>query len=69
MHNLTGIWRIWDTGFRVVSSQWDVICDEERNVSATCLHRNETDIFKLLDEMEYVEEIARGGNGLFHHHI
>jgi len=67
VHYSTTLWRIWDPGFRVVRSQSDVILDEERNAHASCLHGDQTDIFELPEETEYVEEIETGGDGLLHH--
>jgi len=68
VHNSTTLWRIWDPAFRVVRSQSDVIFDEERNAHTSCLHRDQTDIFELPEEMEYVEEIETGRDGLLYAH-
>jgi len=68
VHDLTTLWRIWDPAFRVVRSQSDVIFDEERNAHSSCLHGDQTDIFKLPEETEYVDEIETGGDGLLHDH-
>jgi hypothetical protein len=68
MQNLTTHWRIWDQAFREVRSQSDVIFDEERNAHSSCLHRDQTDIYELQEEIEYVEEIETGGDGLLHDH-
>jgi len=38
----------------------------ERNVHTSFLHRDQTDICELPEQMEYVEEIETGGDGLFH---
>jgi hypothetical protein len=46
----------------------DVIFDEERIANSSCLHRNQTDIFKLREETEYVEQIEADGDGLRHDH-
>jgi len=46
----------------------DVILDEERNAHASCLQGDQTDIFELPEETEYVEEIETGGDGLLHDH-
>jgi hypothetical protein len=68
VYDSTTLWRIWDPAFRVVRSQSDVIFDEERNAHASCLHRDQTDIFELPEETEYVGEIETGGDGLLHDH-
>jgi len=68
MHDSTTLWRIWDTACRVERSQSDVIFDKKRNANASCLHGDQTDIFELPEEMEYVEEIETGGDGLLHDH-
>ena len=49
-------------------SQSDVIFDEERNAHALYLHRDQTDIFKLPEQMEHVEEIETGRDGLLYDH-
>ena len=68
VHNFTRLWRICDPAFRVVRSQSDIIYDEERNAHASCLHGDQTDIFELPEETEYVKEIETGGDGLLHDH-
>jgi len=68
IHNSTTLWRIWDPAFRMVRSQSDAIFDQERNTLASCLHGDETDIFELPEEMEYVEEIETGGDGHLNDH-
>ena len=68
LHDSTTLWRIWDPAFRVVRSQSDVIFDEERNAHASCLHGDQTDIFELAEETEYVEETETGGDGLLNDH-
>jgi hypothetical protein len=68
VHDSTTLWRIWDPAFRVVRSQSDVIFDAERNAHSSCLHGDQTDIFELPEETEYVEEIETGGDGLLHDH-
>jgi len=68
VHDSTTLWRIWDPSFRVVRSQSDVIFDEERNAHSSCLYGDQTDIFELPEETEYVEEIETGGDGLLHDH-
>ena len=68
VHDSTTHWRIWDSSFRVVRSQSDVICDEESSAHSPCLHGDQTDIFELPEETEYVEEIEAGGDGLLHDH-
>ena len=60
VHNSTALWRIWDPAFRVVRSQSDVIFDEERNAQASCLQGDQTDIFELPEETEYIEDIDSG---------
>jgi hypothetical protein len=52
VHDLTTLWWIWDTTFWVIRSQSDVTFDEDRNAHTSCLHRNETDIFELPEEIE-----------------
>jgi len=66
MHDSTTPWGLWDLAFRVVRSQSDVIFDEERNAHSSCLPGDQTDIFELPEETEYVEEIETGGDGLLH---
>jgi len=66
VHDSSTLRRIWDPAFRVVRSQSDVILDEERNAHASCLQGDQTDIFELPEETEYVEEIEMGGDGLLH---
>jgi hypothetical protein len=80
VHDSTTLWRIWDREFRVVRSQSDVIFDEERNAHASCLQGDQTDIFELPEETEYIEELdsgdgflqaqdyEMGGDGLLHDH-
>jgi len=80
MHNSTTRWRIWDPAFRVVRLQSDVIFDEEWNAHASCLQGDQTDIFELPEETDYIEEIdsgdgflqaqdyETGGDGLLHDH-
>jgi hypothetical protein len=60
VHDSTTLWRIWDQAIRVVRSQSDVISDAERNVHASSLQGDQTDIFELPEEMEYIEEIDSG---------
>jgi len=62
----TRLWRIWDPAFWVVRSQQDVLFNEERNVHASCQHRNNTDIFELPEVIKYVMEIVTDGDGLLH---
>jgi len=80
VHDSTTLWRIWDPAFRVVRSQSNVIFDEERNAHAACLQWDQTDIFELPEETEYIDEIdsgdgflqaqdyEMGGDGLLHDH-
>jgi len=68
VHDSTTLWRIWDAAFQVVRLQSDVIFDEESNAHASCLHGDQTDIFELPEETEYVEEIETGEDGLLHDH-
>jgi len=68
VHNSTTLWRIWDPAFGVVQSQSDVVFHEERNAHASCLQGDQTDFFELPEEMEYVEEIETGGDGLLYDH-
>jgi len=80
VHDSTTLWRIWDPVFRVGKSQSDVIFDKERNAHASCLQGDQTDIFELPEETEYIEEIdsgdeflqaqdyETGGDGLLHDH-
>jgi hypothetical protein len=66
VHDSTTLWRIWHPAFQVVRSQSDVIFDKERHAHSSCLHGDQTDIFELPEETEYVEEIKTGGDGLLH---
>jgi len=68
VHDLTTHARMWEPAFRIVRSQLDVIFDEERNAHSSCLHRDQTDICEQPEEMEYVEEIETGGDGLLQDH-
>jgi len=68
VHDSTTHCRIWDPVFRVVRSQSDVIFDEERNAHASCLHGDQTAIFELPEETEYVQEIETAGEGILHDH-
>jgi len=80
VHDSTALWRIWDQAFRVVKSPSEVIFDEERNAHASCLQGDQSDIFELPEETEYIEEIdsedrflqaqdnETGGDGLLHDH-
>jgi len=68
VHHSTTLWRISDPAFWEVRSQSDVIFDEERNAHASYLHGDQTDIFELPEQIEYVEEIETGGDGLLHDH-
>jgi hypothetical protein len=68
MHDSTTLWRIWDRAFQALRSQSDVIFNEERNAHASCLYGNETNIFELPEEMEYVMEIGTGGDQLLYDH-
>jgi len=62
VHDSTTLWRIWHPALGVVRSQSDLIFDEERNPNASCLPGDQTDMFELPEEMEYVEEIEMGGD-------
>jgi len=78
VHDPTTLWGIWDQAFRVVGSQSDVIFHKERNAHISCLQGDQTDIFELPEETEYIEEIdigdgflqaqdyETGGDGLLH---
>jgi len=80
VHDSTTLWRIWDPAFQVVRLQSDVIFDDERNAHASCLQGDQTDIFELPEETEYIKEIdsgdgflqaqdyEMGGDGLLHDH-
>jgi len=68
VHDSTTLWRIWDPALQVVRSQSDVIFDEERNAQASCLRGDQTDIFDLPEETEYVKEIETGRDGLLYDH-
>ena len=56
VHDSTTLWRIWDPAFQVVRSQSDVIFDKERNAHASCLQGDQTDIFELPEETEYIQK-------------
>jgi hypothetical protein len=64
VHDSTTLWTMWDPAFQIVRTQLDVIFDEERNTQASRLHGDQTDIFELREETEYVDEIEPGGDGL-----
>jgi len=64
----TMLWRIWDPAFYLVRSESDVIFEEERNAHSSCLHGDQTDIFVLPEETEYVEEIEMIGDAHLHEH-
>jgi len=68
VRDATTLWRIWDPALLVVRSQSDVIFNEERNTHASCLHADQTGIFEHPEEMEYVEEIETGRDGLLYDH-
>jgi len=68
VHNSTTLWSIWDPAFLVLKSQSDVIFDEERNAHISCPHGDQTDIFEIPEEKEYIEEIEAVGDGLLHDH-
>jgi hypothetical protein len=59
-YDSTTLWSVWDPAFRVLTSQSDVIFAEERNVHSPCQHGDQTDLFELPEETEYVEEIETG---------
>lgn len=61
IHDLTILGRMWHPGLQAVRSQSNVIVDNERNGHTSYLFRDQTDIFELPDEMEYIKEIDSGG--------
>jgi len=60
VHDSTTLRRICDPPFRVIKSQSSVIFDEERTAHTSCLQGDQTDIFELPEETEYIEEIDSG---------
>jgi len=66
MHDSNTLLMIRDQAFQVVRSQSNVKCDKERNAHSSCLYGNQTDIFELPEETEYIEETEKDGNGLLH---
>jgi len=64
-HDSKTLWRLWDPEFQTVKAQSEVVFDEERNAHMSCQHgSNESDIFGLPEDEEYVDEIDTGDEPL-----
>jgi len=60
-HNWKTLWRLQEYIFRRVKTQSEVVFDEDRNPHMPCQHgSNESDVFRLADDEEYVKETDTG---------
>lgn len=66
IHNLTRLWMIWDPAFHLTRSLSENIFNVKRNAHISFLQADQTNIFELAEEPEYVKDIETSSDGLLH---